>query len=95
MVGNSRESTMICQKSNSSTIKGWDTLQEIVQIKEESKREYFMHLFLQKMNLKERKQGETPVIRRQRKNIITSHLSPVPLLTMMRLGWCIVVLPDI
>jgi hypothetical protein len=64
------------QRSDASTVKILATMQKIVTIKEENTKGNIMHLLLrQKMNLKERKQGNPTMIRIQGRNTISSQLS--------------------
>ena len=90
------ERHLTCQRSNASTVRSLATMLKIVLIKEESTKENIMHLLLiWKMNLKERKQGNQPVVRLKGRNTVSSHLSLVPSPIVLRLGWWIVALPDI
>ena len=59
-------------------------------------RENTMHLLLiQNKNLKERKKGNTLVVRIKGRNTISSQLSLITSPIVLRLGWWIVELPEI
>ena len=73
----------------------WDIMLEIVTSKRESSRENFMHLLLQKKNLRKRKLVDLPMIKNEGESTIWFQHSVVPLPIVLSLGWWTMELLDI